>query len=594
MAREIAWNEDTQTAYRLVTRDGKQEWVETDAARTEDGAIIAFDGKDWQPVGVAPPSTIGQGVRTAEMVARGITDQASSYLSAPGRALNALGVPNTGVTVGDAYDAAAEFAGVDPIRGANRLAQSGLESLGINLGGSQETQGDRIARRVGEGVTDAVAFALPAARIAKYAAPGTVTQGAAQTLATAPAMQSVASGTGGGVAETTGSELAGFAASMATPFAAAAGARAISKAPLDPAIQRLQDVAAANNIPLTPAQKSDSGTMRRIEDAFSNLPITASVSAGSRARQATAYNRAVLKQAGINGDKADAATLSRAADDLGKEVEELADALVVTVDDQFIKMIANIEAEAVEAVSPFAISMLNKVVNAVATGVPLSGKEWQKIGSDIRQRTRNVPSEAASNADRREHEYLSNLLQEWDDLAVRSAGVDIRPAWQSWRNRYKNFAIIREAAMKDRKTDNFVGNINPTKLDDAVKKRRGLGYVMKPIGEDPMRDLGKVGTNYVRQNMADSGTAQRAFFMDLMSNPRNLVTGGGVGGIAALDPSAAAWTAGGLALPPILQQMYRAGAPLVQGARSLQGPRLNKGLFSSIGNAQAAGQLIDE
>ena len=65
-------------------------------------------------------------------------------------------------------------------------------------GGVQE-----FARGAGQGVADAASVMIPATGIAQAARAGTITGGAASTLAAQPATQAVAGAVGGGVAEVT-------------------------------------------------------------------------------------------------------------------------------------------------------------------------------------------------------------------------------------------------------------------------------------------------------------------------------------------------------------------------------------------------------
>lgn len=606
-----AYNPDTQEGFvwtESETPGTEGAWAPAQVAVLEDGEVAVYDGKNWLRVG-GEVSLAGKVLRKAEQAARGFTDTAVNVATSPialGQwALDKTGLPQTGIKVAplDAVHSAFEA--------VSAPLNEGLDAAGVNLGGPLDTPSDRVARAAGSGAASTAAFLAPAAWMARaqqarlaavpaeageawaaQAVPvNAVKQKVATAMASQPAVQAVSGATGGAVTEQTGNPWLGLAAGMLTP-----GATSLARAALpnkqNPELLKLMKIGKQEGIPLSPAQETGSRTLRMMESVFASLPFTGGIEAGKTAARTAAYNKAVLKKAGINSPVATEQVLDDAATKLGQEVEDLASGLVVQADDELVTGLGQIETQ----LSLHSNSMgstkgiVREVFDTLADG-PISGKAWQEVGSKIRYELRNFPVNNLSKDDLKEYDLLTRVRDMWDDVAVRSSGPEIRPLWADWRQRYRNFAIILETMFKDTTLGAIRGDISPTKLGAVLRARTGTALAKTRPGKNPMYDLSKFGQHFIRDNLPNSGTAERAWMMNLMGGPRGVAAGvGAVGGASALDPGSLMSIAGALGTPVAARGLYAAASPLIRAGARAPTVRTGPGQMANV----AAARVLDD
>ena len=487
-----------------------------------------------------------QAVRLAGMGAKGIADSALETVGAVPDAvaagLRAIGAPapeagfytnklkSAWNTVGGAMAA--------PVNDA-------LKSQGVDLGKERaENTLEKAAYGGGRGVADAASMYLPAAGVAKMAGPG-VAQGVAQTLASQPALQTVAGAAGGAVGEATDSPLLGAATAMAVPVLTGMGQRLANpvRNQLGPEQARLAEVAATEGIPLTPGQQTGSRPLQAMESVFGTMPLTSGPQKAIREGQSKAFNKAVLQRAGIDAEQATPEILEQAAQRLGKEFETLSAATTVKFDDDFLKSLNDVSKRYATKLSTNVRPVVDSIVEDLgqfAEGMP--GANYQQARSDLTRQAK-----ATVNSDPMLSMTLRGIRDALDDAAERSLPSELRQAWQDVRRQYGNLKTI-EKAMSNTTLGAAAGDISPTQLSQAVKQ--GGNYAR---GGGDLNDLSRVGTTFLRDNVPNSGTAERS----LMAN---LLTGGIAGGVGVgIDPLLGAST---LLAPRAAQMAYN--TPAVQ------------------------------
>lgn len=515
-----------------------------------------------------------QAVRAAGMGAKGFADSALETVGAVPDAvaagLRAIGAPapepgfytnklkSAWNTVGGAMAA--------PVNEA-------LRSQGVDLGKeTAENSFEKGAYGAGRGVADAASLYLPAAGVAKAAGPG-LTQEVAKVLATQPGLQTVAGAAGGAVGEATDSPLLGAATAMAVPVLAGVGQRLANpvKSTLNPEQARLAEVAASEGIPLTPAQQTGSRPLQAMESVFGTMPLTSGPQKAIREGQSKAFNRAVLSRAGIEAEEATPEVLSAAAQKLGKQFEDLSAKTVVQFDDDFLKSLNQVSSRYANKLPTNVKPIVDSYVEDLAQftdGMP--GAAYQQARSDLTRQAK-----ATVNSDPTLSMTLRGIRDALDDAAERSLPKEVRQAWQDVRRQYGNLKTI-EKAMSTTTAEAAGGNISPTQLSQAVKQGGNFAR-----GGGDLNDLSRVGAAFLRDNVPNSGTAERS----LMAN---LLTGGIAGGVGVgIDPLLGVST---LLAPRAAQMAYNTGPVqqwLTQGAKQA-GP----GTLSPVALAQLKQQLI--
>lgn len=449
-----------------------------------------------------------------------------------------------------------------------------------------ENASERFSYGAGRGAADAATMLLPAMAASKMAQTGSLAQRLGTTLAEAPKMQLASGMVGGGVSEATDSPLAGVGAALAVPTAAAIGQRIITPVEnqLTPELRRLAAQAQAEGIPLTPGQQTGSKALQLTESVFNRLPMTSGASEAGRQTQREAFNRAVLQRAGIDADNAGPDVLAAAQKRLGDKFNDLSARNTVQIDQDLTDALTNLRTEYSKNLTPDIRAIVdNYVDDIIAQGTDISGQTYQKARSAISRRAKTATDPELANT-------LKSLRNALDEAATRSISPDDALAWDAARKQYGNLKTI-EKSMQAGTPTTIAGNVSPTQLQNAARMSRS-DYAR---GGGDLNDLSRIGNAFVRDNQADSGTAQRTLM-------QNIMTGGLTGGAGAwmlADPVTAGLTIGGsYAIPKTLQAIYN--TPLMQryltnqlmanAPRNVAPVAMNQ---AAIAAPQAVGRLAD-
>lgn len=368
-----------------------------------------------------------------------------------------------------------------------------------------------------------------------------------------------------------GAALAGVLGA-AIPAVAGGIGRAISpvRSQLTPEKARLAEIAAAEGIDLTPGQLTGSNPLQTMESVFGTLPWTAGPQRAIQDEQRKQFNRAVLSRAGINADNASPEVLDQAFRQIGQKFDEAAAKTAVAIDQPFFDSVENVVREygrrlPTDIAPTFQsyVDDISQMAYAAAqpgvTGVSIPGREFQNIYSNLRRAARNAKSRPEL------QEALNELANSLDDAMARTgrnpgnlpvpagtqtAATNPVDEWQAARSLYRNLLPIDEA-MRSTTSGAIGGDINPTALLQAVQRQTGTkGYT---TGQGDLNDLARVGAAFVRDQVPNSGTAQRTMMQNLLTG--GALTGGGAAMMVA--PVTASITAAlGLGGPRLAQTIY--------------------------------------
>jgi hypothetical protein len=184
--------------------------------------------QDYEPEGYSGGQMVA---RKVGLAAQGVNDAfLPTIIGAPVDAV-AWGLRQAGVPVNDPLGGSKSIKrGIDyvatlPGRVSDAVSQGSTAPLTDSRTSRIDpvTQGERTVYGTGQGVGNVLAMTLPAGMVGRMAAPGSVTAGVANTLATQPVMQTVAGGVGGAVTGATDNPWyglgAGVLAGVGLPYA---------------------------------------------------------------------------------------------------------------------------------------------------------------------------------------------------------------------------------------------------------------------------------------------------------------------------------------------------------------------------------------
>lgn len=442
----------------------------------------------------------------------------------------------------------------------NLLAGAGGSLKGMYLGGKQMlglTDANEIAdhKRAMEGLSSTssgttgqfLGAAIPAAATALLPGVNTVTGSAAlgslmgalepvsgdESRLKNMALGGVLGGTGQGVANAVG--------------------RAIRpvQATLDPMASGLAAKAEQMGINLNAAQKTGSKPLRWIDSALDNLPMTAEKQASQKLAQREAWQRAALNKVGETADNATADVMGKAYDRIGQSFRDLSARNSVVLDGKAQMEIAKVKTSNAKA-GPLSSSKVNEVTQWIddltkptnspilgANGkplpqapMPMSGSQYQEVRSILTRKAQD----AFSSGDSQLGQSLKGIRDALDNAAERSISQQDAEAWRIARDQYKTLKAIEKA------TDPTTGTISPKKLVNELTRKNPKGMIYGK-GDQSMADIAKVGKQFIAENLPDSGTAQRSWYMNMLQNPT-----AGLGGLVGFASGGPVGALGGAAL----------------------------------------------
>ncbi len=406
---------------------------------------------------------------------------------------------------------------------------------------------EKTARGVGEGVGNAMSIALPAGAIGRTAQG--LTGGIARTLGTAAPTQAISGAVGGGVGAATDNPYLGMAAGAAVPLGAAGARGAISpvRNRLTAQEQNLVGAADREGIPLTPAQRTGSPTLRTVEGTMNSLPLTSGPMQQTFQNQREQFNRANLERAGVTATDASPATLDHAFTQQGRTFDGLAARTTVRPDAQFANDIAQVEqnygrrlATDVKPVFTSYMEDLEPVLQAARRGqnVQFAGDVYASTRSDLTKRIRESQNNPAL------QRALGGIVDALDNVMERSTSGPLRQEWQDARREYQALKTIDKSMQGGTQADRATGNIPFSGLKGSVAQSDRAGFSR---GRGQLNELARVG-DFLAGKVPDSGTVPRGMVA-------NALTGGALfgGGFAAGGLPGAA---GATITPYIASRLY--------------------------------------
>ena len=455
-----------------------------------------------------------------------------------------------------------DYAGTGAGRVVDAIARRSLDPLTEPRTARIEPQDtpERLAYGFGRGAGGAASMFGPAAVIANAAAPMTAGQGVAQTLAARPAMQAIAGGVGGAVAEETKNPWLGMAASVGTAGGRdllAGGARRLATPAVRLTPDEKQIIANMErlNIPVTPAQATGSGTLHNFEQSVRHIPGAGHIMDKTFDAQRQAINRAITGGAGTATNRAGLSEMDSLYRSAGTTFDDLITQQgYVQFGPNFPNSVANVMRDYgrrletnINRTFESYIDDLMPIIRAAQAGQNprVDAKWYQNVRSDLTTKAR----EAKDLDFKRAVVALRDAL----DDAASATRPDLADRWQAVRGQYRNLAILDDAMLHASGPEAAAGNVPLAGYHAAVKRADPHGFTRGRGGE--VNDLGHI-TGYLQQRVPNSGTPQRGLMTTALM-------GGGV-----LEPT----TVGlGVGVPTALSAAYNS-QPVRQMLTTKPGP----------------------
>lgn len=337
---------------------------------------------------------------------------------------------------------------------------------------------------------------------------------------------------------------------------------------LGPEQEALALAAAKEGIPLTAGQRTGSRPLQITESVMENLPLTSGSQLAGREAQQRAFTAAALRRGGMTGDVAGAAELGGQKAALGSKLSGIAERNNVDFNRGLIGKLADITDDAAAHLPPDATARISGTVDKILAQVDKSGSMSGTNYQGWREPLRSLASEGGAEA-----RYAGQLRKALDaEFAAQISGAE-GEAFKGASRQYANTKTIIDA-MGGPGNLPAKGQIAPAQLAAALG--RSVGREGKALGRGDLNELSRIGQTFVRDQIPNSGTAQRQLIQGL------LTAGGGSG----LGAGAAAATGN----DPLKGAAYGAGV----GGVGLLAPKLAQGLMnSSAGQAYFKNGMVN-
>lgn len=623
----VAINRETG---EILVLSPEGQWQPAQRARNpQTGAEVYSDGRQWLPVPQAPqpaPTTGESLARGAGLATRALGPMAAGAATGAGIGALAGGVgaipgaiagataaglaqPIADLAV-SAWNAATggrqalpsqateqlmTAAGLPvPQPGAERVASTALRA------GAEAMTGVGAARQIAGVPIAAVSPTLPSQSALLAARPpaSPVTRGVAETLASAPGLQTAAATTG--ATATQGLLDAGAPAEVAIPGGVAASMLpALRPQNLFPRmggpvreenVTRLREA----GVPLTPAQDLGNPSASVFESVMRYLPTSAPRVARAEDEQARAWTRAVNRQFGLDSDIATPEVLTAYQRQWGARADALEAATLLRPDETFARQVGDMRSQYRRGLDDgmyrsFSDSLrrVEEFVAARAQGAQMPGTNFRQIDSELGFAV-DTAKNSADPTIRAYGQAMERLRDSFHGLLQRSAqatpapsgapsgapqlsgpggqallagpggganvpaltgaagqpaqsGQDLAQAWRDLNREYALFSRVREAMGSATGRDKLnTGFIPPAAL--AQTERASIGPESFATSRDPFTSLVRAGAAVLPNPTPNSGTAQRTFAQDLLTGARRgapVAAAGGAAeaaGLSLLDP----------------------------------------------------------
>lgn len=267
-------------------------------------------------------------------------------------------------------------------------------------------------------------------------------------------------------------------------------------------------IADANNFPLTPGQRSGSRMLQNVEAGLDSHPLTSGVTDSIRHDQMSAINRMVAESMGEKGvTEMTEEVLNNAHDRISRKFNLLTIGREMQVDDALRGTLQKLDDEVAEGIfdRDIAKGAIKKLLNKADNGSPITDKDYQKISSQITRRLKN------KNMDGDEKEVIGAIKDALDDFVERNLDGGKLDEFKEARSQWKAYKYATEFT-KD-------GNVSGPMLANKLQRMDERGFT-RGQNRTPLYDAARLGRSY-RPVIGNSGTANRM-------NAAALLTGGGL------------------------------------------------------------------
>jgi hypothetical protein len=310
-------------------------------------------------------------------------------------------------------------------------------------------------------------------------------------------------------------------------------------------------------IPLTAAQTTGNKALQYADSALDFIPSSSTAQQEFKDQQRKAWTKALLSQGDEIADTASPEVMGGMKERISGIYNDVANRNNIVIDDALKSDLSSVKANLMERIPTNQKGIVKsylKDFEPPPAGAEISGKTYQDIRSMLDKQAKGF-----KNSDPATAQALQDIRGAADAAMERSLSNPSRLGGNAddlanWKKANKDWLVMKNI---EKAVDPVTGDVSAAKLMNNLA-RSDSNRVIYGKGDQELTDIAKVGKQFITPKTGDSGTAQRAMMM-------RLLTGGGLGGLGTMalyDPvtAAEAGTAalvGGVLLPKAAGAMMR-------------------------------------
>jgi hypothetical protein len=313
---------------------------------------------------------------------------------------------------------------------------------------------------------------------------------------------------------------------------------------LDPAARALVPRARAMGITLNAADTSGNKSLIAANSALDTLPTSSSMQKAAADAKQEAWTRALYREGGHAYDPTTPGNLGRMREAIGNEYRDLTANNTLQVDPELTQHLNTIRHEYSRFLPTDQKRVVNNYINDITSRTDMSGNVYQATRSKI-DKAANGYRVSDPNA----MEALRGIRGSLDAAMERNMSPEDALRLRETNRRYMVQKHIEKAI------DPVTEQISPAKLMNEVS-RRSPDIAKYGRGPQGLTNIAKVGQQFITSKLGDSGTAQRSYMMQVLTNP----WGGALTGFSAGNiPGAIAGGLSSLLLPRAASRILQNG-----------------------------------
>lgn len=377
-----------------------------------------------------------------------------------------------------------------------------------------------------------------------------------------------------------------FAASLvggASPLALEGGAAALAGTArtalgkVSPEALALAQQAKAEGIPIKASQLSDSRVAKTLDSVTSQVPLSGA--RNFQNQQQGAFNRAVGRTIGADGDKITPQVFAEAKQRIGAEYDRLTSQNSILLDTQLSDRMRQIQQDTQMGFGHQAQKTVDDTISRImAQGQhgAIPGHTYQSIDSQL-ARAAAAGGEASI--------PIGDMRSALRDAMSRNITPEDAAAWAKANAQYRDLKTIEPLVAE---ASSNGGNISAAKLMGRVTANKAGKASVATGRRGDLGDLAQMGQRFLKQQIPDSGTASRNATFDYLKKIGPVV-GSAIGTGVAINPFAGALSlAGAMGGSRMVQAVMKNPRLLDAMMQSPRQSRLPALLGSSINPVQSS------